>query len=195
MAQTRITSQDIKDGTIVNADISGAAAIDATKIHDGTVSNTEFGYLNNVGSQVVGTNDTNTLSNKTLTGTTNSVTATYLRNNDGTQVLVSGAPPSNGYLLTASSATEASWTAPTTALGTSNFVFNEIPSGTIDGSNAAFTLANASNPTGSIRVFKNGIRQTPNVGNDFVMTDSTTITFEALNIPQVGDNLLVDYMK
>jgi hypothetical protein len=195
MAQTRITSQDIKDGTIVNADISGAAAIDATKIHDGTVSNTEFGYLNNVGSQVVGTNDTNTLSNKTLTGTTNSVTATYLRNNDGTQVLVSGAPPSNGYLLTASSATEASWTAPTTALGTSNFVFNEIPSGTIDGSNAAFTLANASSPTGSIRVFKNGIRQTPNIGNDFVMTNSTTITFQAGNIPQVGDNLLVDYMK
>jgi hypothetical protein len=195
MAQTRITSQDIKDGTIVNADISGSAAIDATKIHDGTVSNTEFGYLNNVGSQVVGISDTNTLSNKTLTGTTNSVTATYLRNNDGTQVLVSGAPPSNGYLLTASSATEASWTAPTTALGTSNFVFNEIPSGTIDGSNAAFTLANASSPTGSIRVFKNGIRQTPNIGNDFVMTNSTTITFQAGNIPQVGDNLLVDYMK
>jgi hypothetical protein len=195
MAQTRITSQDIKDGTIVNADISGSAAIDATKIHDGTVSNTEFGYLNNVGSQVVGISDTNTLSNKTLTGTTNSVTATYLRNNDGTQVLVSGAPPTNGQVLQASSSTQAAWTTPAGGLSTSNFVFNEIPSGTIDGSNAAFTLANASNPTGSIRVFKNGIRQTPNVGNDFVMTNSTTITFEALNLPQVGDNLLVDYMK
>ncbi len=193
MAQTRITSQDIKDGTIVNADISGA--IDASKIHDGSVSNAEFGFLNNVGSQVVGTADTNTLTNKTLTGTSNTVTATYLRNNDGTQVLVSGAPPSNGYLLTASSSTQASWTAPTTALGTSNFVFNEIPGGSIDGSNGAFTLANSASPTGSIRVFKNGIRQTPNAGNDFVMTNSTTITFEAGNIPQVGDNLLVDYMK
>lgn len=195
MAQTRITSQDIKDGTIVNADINNSAAIDATKIHNGTVDNTEFGFLNNVASQVVGISDTNTLTNKTLTGTTNSVTATYLRNNDGTQVLVSGAPPSNGYLLTASSSTQAAWTAPTTALSTSNFVFNEIPSGTINGSNGAFTLANTASPTGSIRVFKNGIRQTPNAGNDFVMTNATTITFEAGNIPQVGDNLLVDYMK
>ena len=195
MAQTRITSQDIKDGTIVNADISGAAAIDATKIHDGSVSNVEFGFLNNVASQVVGISDTNTLTFKTLTGTSNSVTATYLRNNDGTQVLVTGNPPSNGYLLTASSSTQAAWAAPATALGTSNFVFNEIPSGTINGSNAAFTLANTASPTGSIRVFKNGIRQTPNAGNDFVMTDATTITFEAGNIPQAGDNLLVDYMK
>jgi len=33
-------------GNILNADINASAAIDATKIHDGTVSNTEFGYLN-----------------------------------------------------------------------------------------------------------------------------------------------------
>ena len=38
----------IGTGVIVNADINGSAAIDATKIHDGTVSNTEFGYLNGV---------------------------------------------------------------------------------------------------------------------------------------------------
>ncbi len=37
---------------IVNADIKSAAAIDATKIHDGTVSNTEFGYLNGVSSAI-----------------------------------------------------------------------------------------------------------------------------------------------
>ena len=37
---------------IVNADIKAAAAIDATKIHDGTVSNTEFGYLNGVTSAI-----------------------------------------------------------------------------------------------------------------------------------------------
>ena len=39
-------------GVIVNADINGSAAIDATKIHDGTISNTEFGYLNGVTSAI-----------------------------------------------------------------------------------------------------------------------------------------------
>jgi len=38
----------IGSGVIIDADINASAAIDATKIHDGTVSNTEFGYLNGV---------------------------------------------------------------------------------------------------------------------------------------------------
>jgi hypothetical protein len=45
IADSNITSAKILDGTIVNADINASAAIDATKIHDGTISNTEFGYL------------------------------------------------------------------------------------------------------------------------------------------------------
>src|SRR5210317_1506976 len=35
----------ISSGVVVNDDINSSAAIDATKIHDGTVSNTEFGYI------------------------------------------------------------------------------------------------------------------------------------------------------
>ena len=35
----------ISSGVIVNADINASAAIDATKIHDGSVTNTEFGYI------------------------------------------------------------------------------------------------------------------------------------------------------
>ena len=38
----------IATGVIVNADVHGSAAIAATKIHDGSVSNTEFGYLDGV---------------------------------------------------------------------------------------------------------------------------------------------------
>ena len=52
IADSNITSAKILDGTIVNADINANAAIDATKIHDGTISNTEFGYLNNVSSNI-----------------------------------------------------------------------------------------------------------------------------------------------
>jgi hypothetical protein len=47
-----IGSSDITDGAIANADISGSAAIDATKIAGGTIDNTEFSYLNGVTSSI-----------------------------------------------------------------------------------------------------------------------------------------------
>ena len=50
LVDSSITSAKIVDGTIVNADINANAAIDASKIHDGTVSNTEFGYIGNLSS-------------------------------------------------------------------------------------------------------------------------------------------------
>ena len=50
IADSQITSTKIADGTIVNADVNASAAIDATKIHDGSVSNTEFGYINTLSS-------------------------------------------------------------------------------------------------------------------------------------------------
>jgi len=56
--------------TIVNADVSATAAIDATKLADGSVSNTEFQKLNTVGTnaagEIVSTDATQTLTNKTL---------------------------------------------------------------------------------------------------------------------------------
>jgi hypothetical protein len=42
----------IGSGVIVDGDINASAAINATKIHDGTVDNTEFGYLNGVTSAI-----------------------------------------------------------------------------------------------------------------------------------------------
>lgn len=55
---------------ISNTSIKAAAAIDATKIADGSISNTEFQYLDGISSSVVGINDTQTLTNKTFTGST-----------------------------------------------------------------------------------------------------------------------------
>jgi hypothetical protein len=52
LAASSVNSSKIVDDSIVNADINSSAAIDATKIHDGTVSNTEFGYLNGVSSAI-----------------------------------------------------------------------------------------------------------------------------------------------
>ena len=52
IADSQITSAKITDGTIVNADVNASAAIDATKIHNGTVSNAEFAYVNGVTSAI-----------------------------------------------------------------------------------------------------------------------------------------------
>ena len=52
LAADSVNSSKIVNDSIVNADINSSAAIDATKIHNGTISNTEFGYLNGVTSAI-----------------------------------------------------------------------------------------------------------------------------------------------
>ena len=71
----------IGSGVIVDADINASAAIDASKIHDGTVSNTEFGYLNGVTSAIqtqmdtkITASSTDTLTNKTIDTASNTIT-------------------------------------------------------------------------------------------------------------------------
>ena len=67
IADSQITSAKITDGAIVNADVNASAAIAATKIHDGTISNTEFGYLNGVSSNIQDQIDAKGASNDNLT--------------------------------------------------------------------------------------------------------------------------------
>ena len=50
IADNSITTGKILDGTILNADINASAAIDATKIADGSVTSTEFQYINTLSS-------------------------------------------------------------------------------------------------------------------------------------------------
>jgi hypothetical protein len=42
----------IASGVVVNADVNASAAIDATKIHNGSITNTEFGYLNGLSGSI-----------------------------------------------------------------------------------------------------------------------------------------------
>lgn len=73
--------------------------------------------------------------------------------------------------------------------GAGNRVDNEVPAGTIDGTNVAFTLSNA--PSGAtLHLYRNGIRQTP--GRDFTLAGKV-ITFVAANVPSGPDALLADY--
>lgn len=76
-------------------------------------------------------------------------------------------------------------------LSTSNFVTEETPSGSINGSNTAFTLANT--PTaGTLKVYLNGLRLKSGAGNDYTLS---TATITMTTAPVSGDVLLVDYMK
>lgn len=67
IADSQITSAKIADGAIVNADVNTSAAIAATKIHDGSISNTEFGFLNGASSNIQAQIDAKGASNANLT--------------------------------------------------------------------------------------------------------------------------------
>lgn len=78
-----------------------------------------------------------------------------------------------------------------TVLKTTNVVSNEVPSGTVNGSNTAFTLANT--PTaGTVQLYLNGVRLQPGAGNDYTLSG---LTITMLYAPQTGDQLLADYRK
>src|SRR5262249_54899993 len=73
---------------------------------------------------------------------------------------------------------------------TAVFVDAESPTGTIDGSNAAFMLANSPAPSTSLNLFRNGLMQ--RAGIDFSLSGST-ITFVAGGVPRSGDVLRAYY--
>lgn len=89
--------------------------------------------------------------------------------------------------------TAISWSNPiqTGGLTGSNFVDKEVPSGSINGSNAAFVLANT--PTaGSEHVYLNGVLQESGAGNDYTIS-SATLTFTVA--PITGEKIRVSYRK
>jgi hypothetical protein len=72
----------------------------------------------------------------------------------------------------------------------SNFVTRETPSGSVNGANTTFTLANT--PTaGSEEVFLNGMLQEPG-GNDYTIS---TATITMATAPLTGERLRVNYRK
>lgn len=72
------------------------------------------------------------------------------------------------------------------------FVDGETPTGTIDGVNATFTLANAPSPATSLILYLNGVRL--RVGTHYTLSGAT-ITYLAGSIPQTGDAHVADYRR
>ena len=95
----------------------------------------------------------------------------------------------NGGTLGVTSITVVQFTG--TGYTTSNFVDKEVPTGTINGSNTAFTLANT--PTsGSEHVYLNGALQQSGAGNDYTISGGTITMLAA---PLTGEKILVSYRK
>lgn len=76
-------------------------------------------------------------------------------------------------------------------LTSSNFVVRETPSGSINGSNTSFSLANTP-VAGTEQVFLNGLLQEPGSGNDYTISGAT-ITY--LTAPLTGEKIVVSYRK
>lgn len=70
------------------------------------------------------------------------------------------------------------------------FVDAEIPTGSINGSNAAFTLSQTPSPAASLQLYLNGLEQT--AGVDFTLANNT-VTFASNAIPHTGDELAAYY--
>ena len=135
IADSAITSAKINDGAIVNADINASAAIDATKIHDGTISNTEFGYLNGVSSNIQTQLDAKGASNANLTAIGNLATT------DGNFIVGSGST----WVAETGSTARASLGLGTISTQASNSV--AITGGTITGLGAPSSGSDAANKT------------------------------------------------
>jgi uncharacterized protein YoxC len=84
---------------------------------------------------------------------------------------------------------EAYYRIPGTGASTT-FVDAETPGGTVNGTNLAFTLANAPNPAASLKLYKNGVLMAQGV--DYTLSGSA-ITFIAAAAPQTSDLLLAAY--
>lgn len=81
---------------------------------------------------------------------------------------------------------------PTTAgLLNTNFVDKETPSGSVNGSNVTFTLANTP-VSGSEHIYLNGMLQNVGGGNDYTIS---TATITMATAPLTGESIRVSYRK
>lgn len=73
---------------------------------------------------------------------------------------------------------------------TSSISDHELPSGSIDGVNAIFTLSHSPNPVLSLNLVLNGVGLTQNL--DFTIVGAT-ITVLGTAIPHIGDTFTASY--
>ncbi len=135
-----------------------------------------------------------------LNGATLNVSASGLKISDGTagSILMAAAGGAATYTavsgdvtLTSAGVATVQATGATGFTKVGKFKTNTVPTGTINGVNAAFTLA--STPVvGTEEVYLNGQRMFPGAGNDYTIS-GTTVTM--LVVPLTNDRLTSDYLE
>jgi hypothetical protein len=136
---------------------------------------------------LVGKATTDTFTNKSISGSTNT-----LSNIANASLTNSSVTVTAGTLLSTGGAVSLGGSV-TLNVNTAKFVVRETPSGTINGSNDTFTLA-ASPISGKEQIFVNGILQDSGSGNDYVLTGAS-IVFETASIPATGSKIRVSYLS
>jgi hypothetical protein len=131
-----------------------------------------------------GSGTVTTVSVSTANGFAGSVTNSTSTPAITVSTTVTGLLKGNGTAISAA-------TAGTDYLAPSNLVVRETPSGTVNGSNTGFTLANTP-VAGTEQIYLNGLLQEPGAGNDYTIS-GTAITY--LTAPVSGDRLRVTYQK
>jgi hypothetical protein len=127
------------------------------------------------------------------TGVTTTPTNGQLLIGNGTNYTVANLTAGTGVTITNGSGSISIAVATASILAKSDFIVREIPTGTVNGSNATFTLA--STPVvGSESVYVNGILQNVGTGNDYTISGAT-VTFLTGAIPQTGDIVRVSYIR
>jgi hypothetical protein len=99
---------------------------------------------------------------------------------------ITGVLKGNGTAISA-----ASNTAGADYVNSTNFITRETPSGSVNGANTTFTLANTP-ISGTESVFLNGLLQEAGAGNDYTIS-TNTITY--LTAPIANDKIRVNYLK
>ncbi len=161
-----------------------AGAVGSVAIAMAAITADEYGWYQIFGINTIAKTDTIS-ANKAL----------YIDDTDGRvdDLGISGDLVLNAYSKTASTDNVATvsinYPSVSNDIGGVNFADEETPSGTINGSNPTFTLANSPSPTGSLQLVLNGSTQKSG-GEDFTLSGDT-ITF--VIVPPSGSTLLSWY--
>ena len=181
--------------TTLNTEIAalGAPAITALTNTVNSLSSTVTGLtttvsgnttsLSTLTTTVTGLNATVTGLSTTVSGNSSSIT-TLNGSVSGITTNVSGLTTSVNTLNTEVATINATLGSMSSTAGGLSFIDAATPTGTVNGTNAAFTLSGTPYPAASLSVYRNGLLQA--AGVDFTLA-GTTVTFLGSSIPQVGD--------
>src|SRR5690242_214966 len=166
--------------------IASTGNISALQTTVNNLSTTVTGLQTTVGglnSTVAGLSSTVGANSTTLTGLSSTVNG-HTSSLSALNTTVGGLSTSVTDLGNSLSSLTATVNTLSAAGSTAVFVDAEVPAGTVNGINTAFTLANSPAPTISLTIFRNGLLQ--RLGIDYTLSGAS-ITFAAGSVPQGGD--------